>query len=248
MTTEPIHALATEKPPPFQFRLTHLFVTLAAIGGALGILVPTFREIRRAEHQSASVMNLRQIAIALHNYHDTYRMFPPAYQVDATGKPVHSWRTAIMTFAESSSFLGDYRRDEPWNGPNNSRLLWFQDTRLFRSPASGDPPGMTNYVAIVGDGTMWPGSKASAISDITDGIAETIMVVEISNSDIHWMEPRDLPIEELEAWLDPDHKPRLFGNHIQGSVVAHADGSVEMLPRDVTIERLRAMITPAGND
>jgi hypothetical protein len=247
MTTESDKAPATDQPP-FQFRLVHLFVALATLGVVLGISVPIIRAIRRAEMQSASVMNLKQIAIALHNYHDTYRQFPPAYQVDATGKPVHSWRAAIMTFAEKSTFMLDYKLDEPWNGPSNSRLIWAQDNRIFRSPASSDPPGKTNYVAVVGKGTMWPGAVGSKLADIDDDKAETIMVIEISDSNIHWMEPRDLPIEELEAWLDPDHQPRIFGNHIEGSLVAHADGSVEMLPRDVTIERLRAMITPAGDD
>ena len=61
------------------------------------------------------------------------------------------------------------------------------------------------------------------------------------------MEPRDLPIEELEAWLDPNHKQRL-GGEIEGGFVAYADGSVHYLPRKVTLERLRALLTPAGND
>jgi len=62
------------------------------------------------------------------------------------------------------------------------------------------------------------------------------------------MEPRDLPIEELEAWLDPTHKPRIFGNHVDGAVILFADGTMQILDREVTIDRLRAMISPNGND
>lgn len=247
MTTETTVPRATEQPPSFQFRLVHLFVALATIGVVLGISVPIIRAIRRAEMQRASVMNLKQIAIALHNYHDTYGRFPPAYHVDASGRRTHSWRYLIWPFAEGMKHI-PYTVKEPWDGPINSQLHSI-DHWLFRCPCDRSRrPCMTNYVAIVGDGTMWPGSKSSTLDDITDGTSDTIMIVEIANSDIHWMEPRDLPIEELEAWLDPNHKPRIFGNHIEGSVVAYADGSVEMLPRDVTIERLRAMITPAGSD
>ncbi len=109
-------------------------------------------------------------------------------------------------------------------------------------------PGMTNYVAIVGPGTVWPGEQSAKLSDLTDGTSNTLMIVEIAHSDIHWMEPRDLPIEELAAWLDPNHKPQLLGNHIEGGMAAFADGHVELLSRDVTIERLKALATAAGSD
>ena len=95
---------------------------------------------------------------------------------------------------------------------------------------------------------MWPDGKQVSISDITNGAFSTLMIVEIADSDIHWMEPRDLPVEELAAWLDPKHKPRLLGNHIEGGIVAYASGHVELLSRDVTIERLKALATAAGND
>ena len=71
--------------------------------------------------------------------------------------------------------------------------------------------------------------------------------MEISHSDIHWMEPRDLPFEELEEWLDPQDKPRIGGD-IQGGMVAMTDGSVQYLPRDVTIEKLRALATRSGRE
>jgi hypothetical protein len=61
------------------------------------------------------------------------------------------------------------------------------------------------------------------------------------------MEPRDLPVDELEAWLDPKHKPRL-GGQIEGGLVALADGSVQFLPRDTAIEKLRALITRGGKE
>jgi len=87
---------------------------------------------------------------------------------------------------------------------------------------------------------------------LADGTANTIMVVEIVNSDIHWMEPRDLPIEELKEWLDPNHKPTLLASHGQGRVksgiVVFADGHAEPLSQDVTEMRLRALLSPAGND
>jgi hypothetical protein len=145
-----------------------------------------------------------------------------------------------------------YDYSEPWNGPNNSKLI----TRLadvYCCPSDRNhKPGMTSYVAVVGPGTAWPGTGYSSMQNLHDGTANTIMVVEIINSDIHWMEPRDLPIDELKAWLDPSHKPTLLSSHqsgrIKGGIVVFADGHTEFLPHDTTEKRLRALLSPAGND
>ena len=232
---------------PFQFRLIHLLIAMVVVSAMLAVLVPVFRMMQQEARRMASSNKLRQLGLALHNYHDTLNTFPPAYIPDANGKPMHSWRMLIAPYMESTSRYRVYSFSEPWNGPNNSKIG--QETNFyFHSPLDRTTPeGMTSYVAIVGPGTSWPGGKGTKLSQITDGLSNTIMVVEISHSDIHWMEPRDLPIEELEAWLDPNHKPRL-GGEIEGGFVAYADGSVHDLPRNVSVERLRALLTPAGND
>jgi hypothetical protein len=246
MTAAP--SLETAKPPaqrPLQFRIVHLLIAMAVIGGVLGISLNLWRAWRTAMIQAYSSNNLKQISVALHNYHDVYGAFPPAYVLDSAGMRMHSWRVLVSAFVESSSFHSSYNFAEPWNGPNNSQLSL--RSRAFEIPFMRQAtPNMTNYVAIVGPGTMWPGEKSFAIEDVTDGTSRTLMLVEVRNSNIHWMEPRDLPIEELEAWLDPQHQPTLAG--AGESLVAYADGHVEVLPPDVTLARLRALITPAGGD
>ena len=112
---------------------------------------------------------------------------------------------------------------------------------------------MTSYVAVVGPGTAWPGTGYASMKDLKDGVSNTIMVVEIANSDIHWMEPRDFPIEELANWLKPSHKPTLGTSHrtsrVAGCLAVFADAHVEYFPRNkLTEKRLRALLSPAGND
>src|SRR5262245_47446364 len=55
------------------------------------LFLPVFESLQSARHMSCQ-NNLHQLGIALHNYHDTYGSFPPAYIADASGKPMHSWR------------------------------------------------------------------------------------------------------------------------------------------------------------
>jgi prepilin-type processing-associated H-X9-DG protein len=243
-STSPLATTSAERP--FQFRLVHLLVAVTMAGVVLALFVPAWRAAREAANRQSCSNNLKQLVIALHNYHDTYLCFPPARYDDANGKPMHSWRVLIHPFLVASPLYDQYSFAEPWNGPNNAKLLG-QFNFPFTCHSNGKP-GYTNYVAIVGPGTIWPDGKQTAISDILDGTSNTLMVVEIADSDILWMEPRDLPVEELAAWLDAKHKPQLLGNHIEGGLVAYADGHVELLPRDVTIERLKALTTVAGND
>jgi len=242
------NSAASPAERPFQFRVVHLLVAITVAGVFLAAIVPAFRLARRRALQETCRNNLRQLAIGLHNYHDIYLKFPAAYQCDPSGRPAHSWRVAIWNLIEAQPHFSKYNFAEPWNGPNNSKLAAHMSA-VYRCPDDNtSPPLMTNYVAVVGPGTMWPGEGSTSISNLTDGTSNTLMIVEIAHSDIHWMEPRDLPVEELAAWLDPNHRPQLLGNHIEGGLVAYADGHVELLPRDLTIQRLKALVTAAGND
>jgi hypothetical protein len=191
------------------------------------------------------------IGLALQMYHEVFQSFPAAWQVDGTGKPVRSWRIAIGPFTDSASYQYDY--SEPWNGPNNSWLAGRMPAWLRCPSNHRHTSEMTSYVAVVGPGTAWPGTGYSSIRDLQDGAANTIMVVEITNSDIHWMEPRDLPIEELTEWLKTSHKPTLGSSHrigqVTGCMAVFADSHFEYLPRSkLTEKRLRALLSPAGND
>ena len=52
--------------------------------------------------------NLKQIALAMHNYHDVHRTFPPAYQADASGKPLLSWRVLILPYLEQDALYREF--------------------------------------------------------------------------------------------------------------------------------------------
>ena len=121
--------------------------------------------------------NLKQIGLALHNYHDDYGSFPPAYVADEQGKPMHSWRVLLLPYVDHKWLYDQYRFDEPWDGPNN-RKLHYISMDAYACPSSSKALGRkprTDYMAVVGEETAWPGSESVTIPDIQDGTAETIM-------------------------------------------------------------------------
>jgi hypothetical protein len=122
---------------------------LALLAGCMSLLrIAAPVELSR---RSACVVNLKQIALALHNYHDTYGTFPPAYVADENGRPMHSWRVLILPFLESSDVYSKYRFDEPWDGPHN-RLLADRMPYAYRCPSesrNSPPSRITSYVAVV---------------------------------------------------------------------------------------------------
>jgi prepilin-type processing-associated H-X9-DG protein len=212
-------------------------------------LGPHVSAARRTVCQS----NLKDIAIALQNYHDVYKRFPPAYIADESGKPMHSWRVLILPFLEQKALYDQIRFYEPWDSPHNSKLAAVS-LELFRCPEDGKRGrGHTSYVAVVGPGTAWPGAKSIDIADINDGTSNTILVVEVKNSGIHWMEPRDLDASQMPMTINA--KPvgasatlDISSGHKGVAQVAFADGSVRAIPEVTPAAMLRAMLTIAGGE
>ncbi len=76
--------------------LVEFLVVFGIIIVLVALLLPGVRRgVPKAARRTQCKNNLKQISLALHNYHDEYQAFPPAYTMDADGQPLHSWRTLI---------------------------------------------------------------------------------------------------------------------------------------------------------
>jgi prepilin-type processing-associated H-X9-DG protein len=230
-------------------------IIVAVLGGVLvfggilaALLLPAVQSAREAGRRAQCMNNLRQIGFAMHNYHDTYGTLPPAVIADENGRPMHSWRVAILPSMEQTPLHDMYDFDVPWDDPNNE-LLMGMPIMAYQCPS--DPPSSgasslsdTNYVMVVGKGTLGgEPNEAVRFSDITDGTSNTILVIEVGGSGIPWMEPRDVTVEEAVTFITNPSASQFTQVHSGGINVLLADGSVRFISSTIDPGMLRALLT-----
>ena len=226
-------------------RVTFLRVLLgfAIIVVLVALVIPAPRRAREAARRTQCRNNLKQIALALHNYADIYDALPPAYTVDADGRPLHSWRTLILPYLDEQGLHSRIDLLKPWDDPANAEALKTVP-HVYRCPSATLPPGFTSYLGIVGANACFHPTAHRAFSEITDSTSETLMVIEVAQEQaVHWMAPQDAS-EEMVRNFGKDGKLA----HTGGTQAALADGSVQFLSENLDTETLQALISIAGND
>lgn len=215
-------------------------------------LVVGVRDAREAAHDSQCRGHFKQLTMALLEYHETFKCFPPAYTTDGDGTPMHSWRVLILPWfgSEEKDVYAQFDFTKPWDDPGNLKLAGKIHLDLFHCPSESDHGRslMTNYVVVVGSQSAFPGQRSTALTDMTDGAENTILLVEIGNSDIHWMEPRDLDFGQLSFLVNDPHRAGISSSHPRGPGVSFANGTVIRLAESLRPATLQALITISGQE
>jgi RNA polymerase sigma factor (sigma-70 family) len=190
----------------------------------------------RAPAQQQSANSLKMIALAMHNYHDAYGHLPPAAISSKNGKPLLSWRVAILPFIEQDALYRAFKLDQPWDSPHNKELL-AQMPKIY-APVRGKAADghSTFYQVFTGKGTIFDGKKGLRLSDITDGTSNTILAVEAGEA-VPWTKPEDL------LYRADKELPKLGGMFDTGFHILWADGSVRFVRNPVNEQVLRLAIT-----
>jgi hypothetical protein len=217
-----------------------LVVMLLCGGGATAIVVPLVAVARSEAQRAQSQGHLKMLAIAIHSYHDEWGQFPPAIVKDTRGKPLYSGRVLLLPYLEQQSLYEAWDLSKPWDSPQNLPLAR-TTLEYFHDPSAGKGQlFQTDYLFVTGRGTIFEDGPPIYLYDVTDGVSNTIMMVEVKQSGISWAEPRDLDISKLSR-LPP-------GNRRSGNLVLFADGSTQSLPRTTSFQEIRAATTRGGGE
>ncbi len=216
---------------------------------AAALLLPAVQASRGAAQRMTGMNNLRQIGLAMHNFHDVYSAFPAGYSADENGKPLLSWRVHVLPFIEQLALYQEFHLDEPWDSPHNKKLIE-RMPQVYLSPASDHQvtDGLTNYLGVGGkDGVFIRPAKGdrlgARIQTILDGTSNTIMTVETGDdSAVIWTKPADF------APNADDPIRGLMGLYPNGFQAGFADGSVQFIAEGVDKVVLKALFTKAGGE
>jgi Protein of unknown function (DUF1559) len=221
-----------------------------AVPIALAALVPAFHTAQLSRGRAQSTNNLKQIGLALHNFHSANDHFPTDVR-GKDGKPLLSWRVSILPFIEQQALFQEFHQDEPWDSPHNKALI-ARMPNTYSIPDGGPAePGMTFYRGLAGIDTLFDPKKAEGVklAEITDGTSNTIALVEAKEA-VPWTKPEsELPADEgpnperIKAALDA------VGGHFEGGFNAlFCDGAVRFIRSTVALPVFRALITRASGE
>lgn len=212
--------------------------SVATIGILTGMLLPAVQQVREAARRTQGMNNLRQMALACLNYESAFARFPQRAIYSEDGRPLLSWRVAILPFIEQNALYEQFHLDEPWDSEHNIQLL-DQMPETYAAPGANLEPGMTVYQGFTGEDTVWPDGPDAKVGfrDIVDGSSNTILIVESDESAaVEWSRPADIE-------FNPDVPIDQIGNFRVGVFNAvFCDGSSHAIDNFIDWESLSNLI------
>ena len=230
---------------------------MALAAGCLLCPWPSF--VRPKVSRMEGKLNLLQIELALHSYHDAWRRFPPAYLADNEGRPMHSWRVLILPFLEDMELYDQYDFGEHWDGPNNSKLL-SKMPRVYMCPShdseADESHQCTGYVAVMGDDADGPVGGNRKREDESGAERFRIVLIEDGSARIPWTQPTDWNVEEAIGRVTsddpndggPHETSDFFFRYTGGRNVLLADSSVAFYYDDVGHENWTRLLSGDASD
>ncbi len=192
---------------------------------------------RGAGDRAFNKNQLKSLAQALSLYATTNNnQLPPATICDGGGRPLLSWRVAILPAIDQDNLFRQFNMSEPWDGPNNIKLLPLMPKSL--SPRNQNGESHTPYRVFAGNGAVFEPRGHSSLSSISDGTSNTFMVVETYEM-VEWTKPE---------WLDVNQPPAMGSGGKGQFSVAMVDGSTRSFPSEMPKNDLRAWITKSGGE
>ena len=223
-----------------------LLGAVPCLGIMTALLLPAIQAAREAARRANCLNNLKQINLALLNYESAHKCFPPAYIPDEDGNPMHSWRVLILPYMEEQALYEMYNFDVPWDHPDNQYLADMMP-QVYKCPseASGNLSD-TSYAMVVGPGCISDGPSATKMSQIRDGMSNTIIVVEVAGRGINWLEPTDWDTGSFS--INDGSGAGIESDHSGVANVGFGDGSVRSLHSGIDPQALEAMTTISGGE
>ena len=248
------------------FTLIELLVTIGIIGVIVAMLLPAVQAAREVARKASCKNNLRQIGIALHNYHDSQKSLPPgcmewrAWNSPPTRRQF-AWSAMLLPYLEQSYLHQQIDWRKPFDALDNARAA-NTDLPIYLCPSEPDftvGKGLISYGGIFGellvdrdqDDGLFVYERAFRFRDVLDGLTNTIAVSEdVGGPDRQWINGRNVfvvahGINDLTAWVGDNE---IRSGHEGGAMVLFADARVLFVSESIDKQLLGKLITRAKQE
>ena len=230
----------------------------------VALLLPAVQQAREAARRTQSKNNLKQLGLAMHNYHDTFNHFPVGTEqgTDLETEERLSFMYAVLPYVEQAALYNQMSQNskKAWDGEE------LQDWSGMAIPSYQNPgmpqglPNATHYVGMAGVGEdaaklplgheragIFGYDRKTRLRDISDGTSNTIMMTETTDTDIPWAQGgRTLKSLTQEPYING---PDGIGSRFTGGCnVLFADGSVRFISENIDAETMRRLSAMADGN
>ncbi len=242
-----------------------LFIAGIAIVGVVHQLAwlaaspePLVTSGREAATRTQSRNNLKQIALAAHNYHDVWQAFPAGGTFSRTGVPMHSWATHLLPWLDEAQLYRQIDLDQPWRAQRHAEQFQTVVSPLSNPGLRHLHGGMSHestpdgYAAAhyAGNSRVLRAGEPTSLDQIADGATHTILAGEVISEFRAWGDPVNLrdPAKGIGA-----NSHQFCGPWQQSSAerlvnFVMCDGSVRTVSGEIDQDVLKAISTPDGGE
>ena len=267
------HGTSRTSLPAFPFAGSGGGGSVATTGVLVGLLLPAVQQAREAARRTQSLNNLRQLGLALHNYHDTYNKLPAGTHSNEKLKPDKrlSWQASVLPYLEQQPLYQAIDFDQSWDSEANQRPAR-TTVPTFLNPGVPAGPrialegregdyGATHYVGIAGLGKeapmlpvtdkragMFGHDRATRLADVHDGLSNTLMVSEASDTFGPWAAGGKATIRAFTTKPYVNGPDGIGGPWNGGCQMLFGDGAARFISKDIDPSVLEALSTIRGGE
>lgn len=228
------------------FTLVKILVAVVIMGVLIALLLPSVPVAREAAKRMSCTGQMKQMLLGFHNYFDQYGCFPPAYTMDESGKPLHSWRVLILPNLEQNAIYEKIRLDEPWDSEYNCQFH-SEAPSIYQCPSANAAhektvpvQGGCFYSVIDGEEAAFFGSQTKSMPPTTS-LQNIIFIVE-RRIPVNWMDPsREITFEAACKGINVDAMG-ISSYHSGGVNVGMGDYNIRFISDSIDSETLRTML------
>jgi type II secretory pathway pseudopilin PulG len=223
-------------------------VPIVACPCLIALLLPAVQQAREAARRTQVRNEMKQIGLALHNFHDTHQHFPPLHTVgDGSDLPPQSWMTDILPFIDQQPLYQTIDQQKPWNDPAN-KLPFSTVIPTYINPSV---PGTTRVDAsgyaiahFAANSLVMSDQHHVRLRDITDGSSNTFLFGQVDAGFKPWGDPTN----HRDPKAGAGGGPQAFGSpHASVVHILMGDGSVRIVPKTIDPKVLELLGNPSDN-